>query len=125
MELAGMEAGPSASFARKVMGTGAVQPAVHAMNLVEPWLDDRQGPLLDSVRAFTGARVRSVDEDTALRMSLENALRENPRIKQYTGYYKASEDEDTNQLMAEYNATKRKIQEKRKAEKAAAGNTVQ
>jgi len=124
-ELLGMERGPAAATVRQVLGTGALQPVVHGLNLVEPWLDERQGPGLDAVRAFTGARVRSVDEDMALRLNLEEALRNNPQVKQYSGFYAGAEDEATQDLMADYNEAKRRITEKRKAAKEAAAATVQ
>jgi len=124
LELAGMEQGPAAATLRKVLGTGALQPAVHALNLAEPWLDEKQGPLLDATRAFTGARVRSVDEDMALRLNLEEALRNNPQVKQYSGYYQGSDDPDTQALMSDYNEAKKRIAEKRKAAKEAAAATV-
>jgi hypothetical protein len=124
MELAGFESGPTSSLIRKVLGTGVAQPAVHLMNLPEPWLDDRQGPLLDSIRSLTGARVRSVDEDMALRLNLEEALRNNPQVKQYSGFYQGSDDPATQDLMADYNEAKKRIAEKRKAAKEAAAATV-
>ena len=125
LEAMGMESGPLAAGIRKATGTGMLQPLTHALNLADPWMDDRQGTALDLVRAGTGVRVRDIDEDMALRLNLEEALRQNPRVKQYSGFYKGSEDEDTNELMESYNAAKRRIADKRKAAKEEAAATVQ
>jgi hypothetical protein len=124
MELAGFESGPTSSLIRKILGTGVAQPAVHLMNLPEPWLDDRQGPLLDSVRSLTGARVRSVDEDQALRLQMEEAINSNPGIKRYTTYSRTADDPDTMALMEDYKQVQARLREKRKAAKEAAAATV-
>jgi hypothetical protein len=120
LEKAGLERGPAAAKLRQILGTGIAQPAVHAMNLAEPWLDDRQDAGLDLLRAGTGVRVRSVDENQALKLNLEEALRQNPQIKQYSGYYKGSDDPETMDLMEDYNATKKAIKQRREAAKAEA-----
>jgi hypothetical protein len=115
MAALGMESGPLASKVRKAMGTGVVQPLTHALNLAEPWLDDRQGTGMDLIRALTGVRVRSVDENQALKLNLEESLRSNPQVKQYSGFYKGSDDPETNDLMAEYNEVKKRIKAKKEA----------
>jgi hypothetical protein len=122
MEALGMERGPAANAIRQVAGSGIAQPVVHALNTVEPWLDDRQGVGLDLMRATTGARVRSVDEDQAVRLALEEALRQNPGIRQYSTFSKGTDDPETVDLIAEYNEVRKRIRDKRKAAKEEAAN---
>ncbi|MCX8040359.1 MAG: hypothetical protein N3B15_07300 [Planctomycetota bacterium] len=115
LEELGMEEGTTAARLRQLMGTGAVQPLVHVLRLAEPWLDESQGAGLDALRAFTGVRVRDVNEDLALRLQLEEALREKPGIRHYIGFYAEHGDEDTERLLREYQTIQQRLRAAREA----------
>jgi hypothetical protein len=109
----GMEQGENAALTRQVIGSGAVQPLSHFLNLAEPWMDDRQGFTDDLIRSTTGARIRSVDEDMALRMTLEEAMRREPGIKRYTTYAGDETDPEDKLLMDSLRQAKARIKAKR------------
>jgi hypothetical protein len=82
-------------------------------------LDDRLTAAQQATRLATGLRVQSVDTDRAVQQQIEEALRENPRIKTHTSFYDQSGDEEMQALLQHYREATKVVRDKRKAQLAA------
>jgi hypothetical protein len=97
-------------------GSGLVQPLMPLFDPINTLLDDTQTAGQKASRLLTGARVQSVDTDRAVQQQLEEALRENPRIKTHTSFYDQSGDEEMQALLQHYRDATKVVRDKRKAE---------
>jgi hypothetical protein len=98
-------------------GSGIAQPLASPVAVASGILDPRRSEAETALNALTGVRVKSVDEDTALRQLLEESLRRNPAVRRYETLYQESPDEDTQAMLAELRRIKAEQKQKRKAAK--------
>lgn len=98
-------------------GSGLAQPLASPVAVASGILDPRRSEAETALNALTGVRVKSVDEDIALRQLLEESLRRNPAVRRYETLYQESPDEDTQAMLAELRRIKAEQKQKRKAAK--------
>ncbi len=64
---------------------------------------------------LTGAKISSIDESRALQQQLEQALKRDPSVSQYTTLYQRSKDDNTQELLHQLQQAKADIKAKKKA----------
>jgi hypothetical protein len=99
----------------QLAGTGLIQPLSSPLGMLDKILDERRSPGIKALDLLTGAKVTSVDPDLAMQQQLTEALRGNPDVHQYRGYFADSEDDATQALIRAYQDAKAKLKKKRKA----------
>lgn len=93
-----------------------IQPLSSPVSTLSAALDPRRSTGEAALNTLTGIRIKSVDEQQALRQLLEEALRRNPDVQRYETLYQQSPDADTQQLLEELRAVKQQIRKRRQAE---------
>ncbi len=112
------EAGDIGRQYNKISGTGLIQPLDSPFRFIDKLLDERRSVPVRALDTLTGANVVSVDPDRAIQQHLEQALKNNPDVKSYRGYYNQTGDEFTQNILSEYEAAKKRLKQKRDADSA-------
>lgn len=97
------------------------------LNPLDP-LVGQVGKLLDKKKSatgtgldlLTGANVVSVDENQALQQLLQRSLDANPQVRKHTSMYTMDGDQETKDILAEYNRVKGEVKKHRAAQQLAA-----
>lgn len=110
-----IEAGDAGRAYNVLAGTGLIQPLDSILSTAGKVIDDRRGAGAKALDMLTGANVVSVDPDLALQQQLQEALKTNPDVRQYRGYFADSGDDATQALIRAYSDAKAKLKKKRKA----------
>lgn len=112
------EAGDFGRAYNMAAGTGLIQPLDSPLRILDQLLDERRGAGTKALDLLTGAKVVNVDPDLALQQQLQEALKENPDVRQYRGYYADDGDDGddaTQALIRAYQEAKARMKAKRKA----------
>lgn len=99
-------------------GAGAIQPISSPVSVLSNFLDPRRSTTEAALNTLTGIRIKSVDEQQALRQLLEESLKRNPDVQRYESLYQTSGDPETQALLQELSKLKADIRKKKKDEKA-------
>lgn len=110
------EAGDVGRAYNMAAGTGLIQPLDSPLRFLDQLLDERRGAGTKALDLLTGAKVVNVDPDLALQQQLQEALKENPDVRQYRGYYADEGDDATQALIRAYQDAKARMKAKRKKE---------
>lgn len=96
-------------------GSGTIQPIASTVSMLSGALDPRRSAAESALNTLTGVRIKSVDEQQALRTLLEEALKRDPSVQRYESLYQQNPDEATQRLLDELKRVKSEIRAKRKA----------
>ena len=100
---------------RQLAGTGLIQPIETIFQLVDRIADDRKSSPQRVLNLLTGVRVASNDRDLATRQILEEKIRNDPRIRQYIGYFSDQDNEELNDLLDSLQEVRKKMREEKAA----------
>lgn len=112
------ESGTAGRLYNELEGTGLIQPFANPINQLDQLLDPRMGSGTKAVNMLTGSRVVTVDENKALQQILDRYLQTLPSVQKSTHLYQRSKDPETQQVLHQLDAAKKKISDRRKAEMA-------
>lgn len=112
------EAGAIGRGYQMAAGTGLLAPIDQPLRFLDDVLDNRKSPGVRALDVMTGANVVSVDPDKALQQRLQADLETNPDVQQVRSLYTKSDDPETQAALAELNAAKARLRQKRQAEAA-------
>lgn len=113
-----IEGGKFGQMYNQLAGTGLIQPISTPLNQIGQLIDDRTGAGDKALSLLTGTRVVNVDEDRALRQRLQEFLKTNPDVEQFTSFYQNSPDPKTQALIQALNDVKKRMKAKREASTA-------
>lgn len=99
-------------------GSGAIHPISSPVSVLSGLADPRRSVGETALNTLTGVRVKSVDEQQALRQLLEDALKKNPNVQRYESLYQQSPDHETQAMLDELKKIKGDIRERRQSEPA-------
>ena len=94
-------------------GTGVIQQATTPFDMVgtAAGSDDSMSKILN---LLTGVKVRSVDEDLALRQQVDQLLKERPDVQRATSFYSNSEDPESAALLDQLRTIKSRMRQQKK-----------
>lgn len=113
-----IEGGKFGQVYNQLAGTGLLQPIATPLNQLGQLIDERTGPGDKALSLLTGTRVVNVDEDRALHQRLQEFLKTNPDVEQFTSFYQNSPDPETQALIQALNEVKKRMKAKREAQAA-------
>lgn len=107
------EHGAAGRAYQMLASTGLIQPLASPIGYLSGMLDDRKSAGDKALGALTGVRIQSVDEDKALQQMLTEYLKRNPDVRSFEKLYSRSDDPEVQALLAEMEAVKRRMQERK------------
>lgn len=110
-----IEGGDIGGVYNQLAGTGLIQPLATPLNQIGQLIDDRTSVGDKALSFLTGTRVVNVDEDRALRQRLQEYLENNPNVAQFTSFFQNDADPETQALIKELQAVKKRQKAKREA----------
>lgn len=87
-------AGSTGRAYNALAGTGAIQPVASVLQSLGKITDPRRDVGIRALDMLTGANVQSVDPDRAEQMRITEILKQNPAVRQFTGFYQQGSDPD-------------------------------
>lgn len=111
----GMPAGEIGRVANVIKGTGLVQPLSSAVDTATNIVDPRKSAVEKLLHGTTGVRVSSVDPDLAERQRIERFLEDRPDVREFRSLYSTTDDPESQELLSELSAARKRLAEKRKA----------
>ena len=87
--------------------TGLIQPITSPINTLSGLTDPRDSLGTSLLNTFTGAKIKSVDEQATLRQLLSDYLAGNPDVQGYQSFYQTSKDPENQALLKQLNEIKK------------------
>jgi hypothetical protein len=108
----------------ELAGTGMIQPVTNIVDQVGRAIDPRLGAAAKVADLGFGARVTTVDENKAMQQILDRYLQSLPQVQKSTHLYQRSKDPETQAVLHQLEAAKKKINDRRKAEMAGEASSM-
>jgi hypothetical protein len=96
-------------------GAGVIQPLASPINTLSGLFSPDESLTAGLVNTLTGAKIKSVDEQAALRQLLNDALANNPKVQSFSTFSSTTEDPQTLEMLEQLKAVKRAMKERKQA----------
>jgi hypothetical protein len=114
-----IEGGAAGQMYNKLAGTGLIQPLASIAQTIGTMADARTSTGDKLIDMLSGAKVSVVDEDRAMQQIIEDYLKRNPDVKQFSSFYQTSADPKTQAFLDSLKDAKKRLKSKKKAKDAA------
>jgi hypothetical protein len=95
--------------------SGVIQPLASPINTLSGLFSPDESLTAGLVNTLTGAKIKSVDEQAALRQLLNDALANNPKVQSFSTFSSTTEDPQTLEMLEQLKAVKRAMKERKQA----------
>lgn len=99
-----------------LQGTGLIQPIASPIGVLNAAVDPSRSGIETIINSLTGAQIKSVDEQRALRGLIEQYLQSNPDVQKSQSFFQYSKDQDTQDAIKQLSQIKQAMAKERKAQ---------
>jgi len=113
------ERSDAAALYNMLAGTGVIQPIASPISTLSSLFSPDESTGASLLNTLTGAKVKTVDEQAALRQLLSDYLAASPDVQSYQSFYQQSKDPEIQALMKQLLQVKQAMKERKLSEAAA------